>query len=217
MNRLLTLLLCAPLAACFEAVDPEIEPADLRDGAWDLHLTDISAFGDCGGIEAAGPIDAMAFFASDGEELSILMEGLLLEGFIEGASLSVTGGMDLSEPGHGGGGGETRPGECGDLPADAGDEDDGAAPPPCVAPEPEPEPGPDAVSVSIDARIFAEDLIRGSLVLEVGSGAAGCYLEAALVGLAVDEDGPRPQEPQEEPVEPYPGEEPEGDPTPMGD
>ena len=50
MRHLLPALLLAPLAACFEPVEPEVEPADLRSGSWQLHLSDLQVSGDCATI-----------------------------------------------------------------------------------------------------------------------------------------------------------------------
>ena len=219
MRTLLPALLLAPLAACFEPVEPDVEPADLNSGRWELHLTGLEASGDCAVIAVVQePIDVIAYMEVDDDEVSLWMEGMALDGDIEGTHLSLSGAISTYGDYEDGDPGPDRP-----LPADEDDwsepgcsggdsgEDSGGAVilPACV----EPEPYREEVRASLDADILAADLIRGELVVRYQDAWSDCRFSSELVGIQVEGDGdighPEPVEPMPEPYEeePYVGEE----------
>jgi hypothetical protein len=196
MRHLLPALLLAPLAACFDAVDPEVEPADLQSGTWEFHLSGTQASGDCGDIAGAdsGPIDAMAYIEVDDDEVTISLEGLWLEGEIEGNHLEASGTVNM--------GGDPYEVEVQSSVSstDEGDEDDGDGDddgeddhdisrdemtilPACIEP---PEPEEEQIRVSIDADILAYDLLRGELEIRWTSPYGDCSFESQLVAVASD-------------------------------
>lgn len=243
MRHLLPALLLAPLAACFEPVEPDVDPADLRSGAWQLHLSDLQASGDCATIAVvdSGPVDAVAWLEVDGDRVTMELEGFLLEGRIEGTYLELSGSMGWSDGwdddiGHP----EPMPDDSWDSDDDEGGEDDGEDDgdsddgddveehdggavilPACI--DPDPEPSGEELRVSIDADILADDLIRGELTVRLHSADGDCAFESAMVGVAADGgggwgSGPEPVEPLTEPSEGSSEAGSEGDPgEPLGD
>ena len=199
-----------PLAACFEPVEPEVEPAEIQDGAWQLVFANAEMSGDCAmiAVEDAGNFNAIAFVDSDEDELTIWLEGLFLDGSIEGNRFETHGSVhtdshyDPDQPTQSTGHAPRQDDgeDCGYAEPAA---DDDGAPPPCMEdPEESPHPRED-FSVELDGTILAEDVIRGELSVEMFYGSDSCAFTAEMVGLALDGRDRRDGEPevQDVPVE----------------
>ena len=142
--------------------------------------------GDCITIamEDAGSFDAIAFIDSDDDGLSIWMEGLFLDGGIEGSSF-VPPGASTATPRPGPPGVARRRGVLRPRRGLRRGDDSGAAPP-CAEPyEPEPNPAP-GVTVELEGIIAAEDVIHGELNVRMVDDYGSCSFSAEMVGIALD-------------------------------
>lgn len=218
-----TLLMSAallPLAACFEVVipeEPEPEPAELQEGEWIFDMEMVAVDGDCWamGIDVDDAYlyeySAWAWIETHGErDVSIDLEGFLLDGRIDGESLYADGelayGYDYGDEG------EPVPLEDED---DWGDEDgdhsddepgydpssgsDGAPGADCpsgdgdaeilpICEDIEPYPEEEFIFASLDADILSPERMRGSILVDYVYFDTYCSIEFAFEAEALDED-----------------------------
>jgi hypothetical protein len=228
----LSALSLLPLAACFEVVIPEAPtpaPADLDNGEWLFEIEQVRESGDCYGFMPDDIDDMPAYLAwawveTHGEAgVSIDLEGMFLEGEIEGDALSASGSLSLygdydegypDEPTHS----DPYPGE------DDGDEDHsdegrgeggapvvceggGAAGAKCMEEE-------ERIDAFLTGDILASDHMRGEIVVDYVYFDTYCSIEFEFearaqddtcdcdcdCGCGDDEEPPRPMSGETEPA-----------------